>query len=116
MNAGTLARWFDWRRWTWLARTCVAGLLLADISLGDPVPGFSGRHLVLLVGSVLAALTWIAWLPERAAPWIRLPVLIVGMVGPAWPPWSALAAPPRHCRWRSASWPAARLPCWKVPR
>jgi signal transduction histidine kinase len=82
VNAGTLARWFDWRRWAWLWRTCVAGLLLADISLGDPAPGLSGRHLVVLVGSVLAALTWIAWLPaERVSPWIREPVLIVGMVG-----------------------------------
>jgi signal transduction histidine kinase len=82
VNAGTVARWFDWRRWTWLARTCVAGLLLADLSLGHPAPGLSGKHLVLLVGSVLAALTWIAWLPaERTAPWIRVPVLTVGMVG-----------------------------------
>ena len=82
MNAGTLGRWFDWRRWTWLARTCVAGLLLADLSLGHPAPGLSGKHLVLLVGSVLAALTWIAWLPaERTAPWIRVPVLTAGMVG-----------------------------------
>src|SRR5580658_2437336 len=66
----------------WLARTCLAGLLLADISFGHPAPGLSGRHLVLLAGSVLAALTWIAWLPtERVSAWIRVPVLIAGMVG-----------------------------------
>lgn len=82
MNAGTVARWSGWRRWTWLARACLAGLILADIWLGRPVPGLGGRHLVLLVGSVLAALTWIAWLPaERVGPRVRLPVLVVGMVG-----------------------------------
>ena len=82
MDTRTLARWSDWRRWTWLARVCLAGLVLADISVGRPVPGLSGRHLVLLAGSVLAALTWIAWLPaERVGPPIRVPVLVVGMVG-----------------------------------
>jgi signal transduction histidine kinase len=82
VSAGTRARWSDWRRWMWLARTCLAGLLLADISFGHPAPGLSGRHLVLLAGSVLAALTWIAWLPtERVSAWIRVPVLIAGMVG-----------------------------------
>jgi signal transduction histidine kinase len=82
VNTGAVARWSDWRRWMWVARVCVAGLILAAISLGHPAPGFSGKHLVLLVGSVLAALTWIAWLPaERVGPRIRVPVLIVGMVG-----------------------------------
>ena len=82
MNAGTVARWSGWRRWTWLARACLAGLILADVWLGRPVPGLGGRHLVLLVGSVLAALTWIAWLPaERVGPRVRLPALVVGMVG-----------------------------------
>jgi signal transduction histidine kinase len=60
----------------------VAGLILADIWIGHPVPGLSGRHLVLLAGSVAAALTWIAWLPaERVGPWIRVPVMVAGMVG-----------------------------------
>jgi signal transduction histidine kinase len=82
VNTGTLAPWSDWRRWTWLARVCLAGLILADISLGHPAPGLSGKHLVLLAGSVLAALAWIAWLPaERVSSRIRVPVLIVGMVG-----------------------------------
>ena len=81
VNAGTVACWSGWRRWTWLARTCLAGLILADIWLGRPVPGLGGRHLVLLVGSILAALTWIAWLPaERVSPRVRVPVLVVGMV------------------------------------
>jgi signal transduction histidine kinase len=81
VNAGTVARWSGWRRSTWLVRGCLAGLILADIWLGRPVPGLSGRHLVLLVGSVVAALAWIAWLPaDRVGPRIRVPVLVVGMV------------------------------------
>jgi signal transduction histidine kinase len=66
----------------WLARASVAGLLLADVWRGHPVPGLSGKHLVLLVGSVLALLPWIAWLPaERVSPRIRVPILVAGMVG-----------------------------------
>ncbi len=82
MNAGTVARWSGWRRWTWLVRGSLAGLILADVWLGHPVPGLSGRHLVLLVSSVLAALTWIARLPaDRVGPRVRVPILVVGMVG-----------------------------------
>ncbi|HTX26705.1 MAG TPA: histidine kinase [Streptosporangiaceae bacterium] len=82
MNAGTLARWSGWRRWTWLVRACLIGLVLADVWLGHPGPGLGGRHLVLLVGSALAALTWIAWLPaERVGPRVRVPVLLAGMAG-----------------------------------
>ncbi|HUN33198.1 MAG TPA: histidine kinase [Trebonia sp.] len=81
MNTGTLARWSGWLRWMWLGRACLAGLILADIWLGHPVPGLSGRHLVLLAGSVLAAGTWIAWLPaDRVRAGIRVPALITGMV------------------------------------
>lgn len=79
---GGLARWSDWRRWTWLLRACVAGLILADIWVGHPVPGLSGRHLVLLAGSLVAALVWIAWLPaESASARVRVPVMVAGMVG-----------------------------------
>ena len=82
MNTGTVARWSGWLRWTWLVRACLAGLILADIWLGRLVPGLSGRHLALLTGSVLAAATWIAWLPaDRVSARIRVPVLIAGMVG-----------------------------------
>jgi signal transduction histidine kinase len=82
VNTGTLAHWSDWRRWTWLARVSVAGLLLADVWHGHPAPGLSGEHLVLLVGSTLAAVTWIAWLPaERVGSRIRVPALVIGMVG-----------------------------------
>jgi signal transduction histidine kinase len=80
LNTGTLARWSDWRRWTWLARACAAGLILADVWLGRPGPGLSGKHLALLVGSLLAALTWVAWLPaERVGLRIRVPVMLAGM-------------------------------------
>jgi signal transduction histidine kinase len=79
---GGLARWSGWHRWIWLIRACLAGLILADIWVGHPAPGLSGRHLVLLAGSVVAALTWIIWLPaDRASTWIRLPMLVAGMVG-----------------------------------
>jgi signal transduction histidine kinase len=82
VNTDTLARWSDWRSWMWLVRVGLAGLIVADIWLGRPEPGLSGNHLVLLIGSVLAALTWIAWLPaERVGPRIRVPVLLAGMVG-----------------------------------
>jgi signal transduction histidine kinase len=82
VNTGALARRSDWRRWTWLARACVAGLLLADVWRGHPAPGLSGKHLVLLAGSVVALLPWIAWLPaERVSPWARVPVLAAGMIG-----------------------------------
>ena len=108
--------WSGWRRWTWLARACLAGLILADVWLGRPVPGLGGRHLVLLVGIVLAALTWIAWLPaERVSPRVRVPLLVIGMVAACLaalvsPSTAATALPSR-----SASWLVARLPCWKVP-
>ncbi|MGH3256067.1 MAG: sensor histidine kinase [Streptosporangiaceae bacterium] len=66
----------------WLARACLAGLILADVWLGRPVPGLDGRHLVLLMGSIVAALTWMSWLPaERVGPQVRLPVAVAGMVG-----------------------------------
>jgi signal transduction histidine kinase len=82
VNAGTEALWSGWHRWTWLARACLVGLILADVWLGHPVPGLDGRRLVLLVGSVVAALTWIAWLPvERVGPRVRVPVLVAAMVG-----------------------------------
>ena len=82
MNTATLARWSDWHRWMWVLRACVLGLVLASIWLGRPAPGLSGKHLVLLVGCVLAALVWLAWLPaERVDERIRVPVLVVGMVG-----------------------------------
>jgi signal transduction histidine kinase len=82
VNTGTLARWSDWHWSLWVLRTCVVGLVLADVWLGHPAPGLSGQHLVLSVGSILAALTWLAWLPaERVDDRVRVPVLIVGMVG-----------------------------------
>lgn len=81
VNAATLARWSGWPRWMWVPRTCVLGLVLADVWLGRPAPGLSGRHLVLLVGSILAALAWLAWLPERVDERVRVPVLVVGIVG-----------------------------------
>jgi signal transduction histidine kinase len=82
VNTDTLARWSGWRSWMWLVRLGLAGLILADIWIGRPAPGLSGKHLVLLVGSVLAALTWIAWLPaERVGRRIRVPVLLAGMAG-----------------------------------
>jgi signal transduction histidine kinase len=82
VNTATLARWSDWHRWMWVLRACVLGVVLADIWLSRPVPGLSGKHLVLLVGCVLAALVWLAWLPaERVDERIRVPVLVVGMVG-----------------------------------
>ena len=82
MNTATLARWSDRHRWMWVLRACVLGLVLASIWLGRPAPGLSGKHLVLLVGCVLAALVWLAWLPaERVDERIRVPVLVVGMVG-----------------------------------
>jgi signal transduction histidine kinase len=82
VNTATLARWSDRHRWMWVLRACVLGLVLASIWLGRPAPGLSGKHLVLLVGCVLAALVWLAWLPaERVDERIRVPVLVVGMVG-----------------------------------
>jgi signal transduction histidine kinase len=82
VNTDTLARWSDWRRWLWLVRLGLAGLILANIWLGRPAPGLSGKHLVLLVGSVVATLMWVAWLPaERVGRRIRVPVLLAGMAG-----------------------------------
>ena len=82
VNTGALEQWPGWHGWLWLGRVCLAGLILADIWLGRPAPGLADRHLVLLAGSVLAAVTWILWLPAgRVGPLIRVPVLIVGMVG-----------------------------------
>ncbi|HEX4254073.1 MAG TPA: hypothetical protein VH089_03240, partial [Streptosporangiaceae bacterium] len=58
----------------------MAGLILADVWLGRPGPGLSGKHLVLAVGSLLAALTWVAWLPaERVGLRIRVLVSLAGM-------------------------------------
>jgi signal transduction histidine kinase len=62
-------------------RACLLGLVLADIWLGRPAPGLSGQHLVLLAGSMLAGLVWLAWLPaDRVAERVRVPVLLAGMV------------------------------------
>jgi signal transduction histidine kinase len=83
VNTGTLTRWSRWHSWVWvLLRTCVLGLVLVDVWLGHPAPGLTGHRLVLLAGSILAAVTWMVWpLPERAGERVRIPVLIVGMVG-----------------------------------
>jgi signal transduction histidine kinase len=81
MATGTSAHWSGWQRWLWLPRACALGFVLADIWLGHPVPGLAGRRLVLLVGLILAGLTWLAWLPERVDERIRMPVLIAGIVG-----------------------------------
>jgi signal transduction histidine kinase len=81
VNTGTLARWQDSRAWLWLLRFCALGLVLADIWAGHPAPGLTGRHLVLLVGTILAGLTWLAWLPERVDRRVRITVLVVGIVG-----------------------------------
>jgi signal transduction histidine kinase len=83
MDTGTLAHWSGWQRWLWLPRACALGLVLADIWLGHPVPGLTGRRLVLLAGLILAGLAWLAWLPERVDERIRMPVLIAGIVGGA---------------------------------
>jgi signal transduction histidine kinase len=65
-----------------IMRAGVLGLVLADIWLARPGPGLSGRHLVLLVGCIVAALTWLAWLPaERVDERIRVPILVAGMAG-----------------------------------
>lgn len=64
-----------------MLRACALGLVLADVWLSRPVPGLSGQHLVLLVGSILAGLTWLAWWPaERVDKRVRVPVFVVGMV------------------------------------
>lgn len=77
-----LARWPGWQKWTLLARAGLAWLMLAYVLLERPAPGLSGRHLVLLAGTVVAALTWVAWLPaERAGLRVRVPVTAAGMVG-----------------------------------
>jgi signal transduction histidine kinase len=87
VNKGTLARWSDrlWSDWhwpMWVLRTCAVGLVLADVWHGHPAPGLSGQHLVLLVGSILAGLAWLAWLPAgRVDDRLRVPVLVAGMVG-----------------------------------
>jgi signal transduction histidine kinase len=66
----------------WVLRACVVGLLLADVWHGHPAPGLSGQRLILLVGSILAGLTWLAWLPAgRVDDRVRVPVLVIGMVG-----------------------------------
>jgi signal transduction histidine kinase len=80
VNTGTLARWQNWHGWMWLLRVCALGLVLADIWAGHPAPGLTGRPLVLLVGSVLAGLTWLTWLPERVDRRIRIPFLVAGIV------------------------------------
>lgn len=118
MNTATLARWSDRHRWMWVLRACVLGLVLASIWLGRPAPGLSGKHLVLLVGCVLAALVWLAWLPaERVDERIRVPVLVVGMVGgcvaslispnsvaTALPAAIGILAGPRFPFWRRPGW------------
>jgi len=82
VNTGTLERWPDWRRWMWLTRAGLAGLTLADIWLGQPAPGLSGRHLVLAVASLAAGLVWTGWLsPPRVSRLVAGPVLLAGMVG-----------------------------------
>jgi DNA-binding NarL/FixJ family response regulator len=50
-----LARWPDWDRWLWVVRAWVLMLVLADVALGHPAPGLSGRRLILLAGVVLGA-------------------------------------------------------------
>jgi signal transduction histidine kinase len=81
VNTAIPARWSNWHRWLWAVRTCVLGLVLADICLGHPAPGLSGRRLVLLVGCVVAGLVWTTWLPaERVDERVRVPVMVAGMV------------------------------------
>jgi signal transduction histidine kinase len=82
VNTGTLARWSDWHWSMWVLRACVVGLLLADVWHGHPAPGLSGQRLILLAGSILAGLTWLAWMPAgRVDDRVRVPVLVIGMVG-----------------------------------
>jgi signal transduction histidine kinase len=81
VSTGTLARMQDWHTWLWLVRVTALGLVMADIWAGHPAPGLTGRHLVLLVGSILAGLIWLVWLPERVDRRIRIPLLAVGIVG-----------------------------------
>lgn len=74
--------WSDQSKWLWGLRTCTVGLVLADVSVGHPSPGLHGEHLVLLIGMVLAALAWLAWLPPgRTDDRVIVVVLGVGMVG-----------------------------------
>ena len=74
--------WRDWSLWMWVARTCVVWLVLADVSVSHPSPGLNGQHLILLVGSVLAAAASLAYpLLERASERARALALVVGVVG-----------------------------------
>lgn len=66
----------------WTLRLAVAAGVLAEMSVAHPAPGLSGRHLVLLVGMVVAALAWQTAPPaERLDQRLLLGVLTAGMVG-----------------------------------
>jgi signal transduction histidine kinase len=66
----------------WTLRLAVVAGVLAAVSVAHPAPGLSGRHLVLLVGMVVAALAWQTAPPaERLDQRVSLGMLTVGMVG-----------------------------------
>lgn len=66
----------------WAVRTAGVGLVLADVSVANPAPGLAGRHLVLAVGIVAAALAWVVMpFAERVDGRLAVAVLAAGMVG-----------------------------------
>ena len=76
------SRWAKWSVWLWVGRVCVVGLLLADVSLGQPAPGLSGQGLVLLAGAVVAAVASLAYPAlDRASERLRALSLAIGMLG-----------------------------------
>ena len=75
------SRWGNWSLWFWVARACVVGLVIADVSVAHPGPGLSGQHLVLLVGGILAAAASLAYpLLERVGGRVSALVLTAGIV------------------------------------
>ena len=76
------SRWANWSLWFWVARACVVGLVIADVSVAHPGPGLGGHHLVLLVGGIFAAAASLAYpLLERVGERVSALVLAAGVVG-----------------------------------
>jgi len=81
---GRLPRWFKGPGylWLWATGVCCLGLVVANICRTGAAPGLSGRHLVVLIGLVLAGGAWLGYAPARAVDHrISVLVLAAGMVG-----------------------------------
>lgn len=74
--------WSDQSVVMWGVRAVGLAAVLGGVTTGQPSPGLTGRHLVLLIGLVVAAAAWLAWLPPgRVDERVIVAVLATGMVG-----------------------------------